>query len=110
MTQLSLGEELRDEGIEATAKDNEQWLRWIRREAVKLSAKHGRVSSSDLRKIADAAKFQPFSENAWGAVFRVPGWEAIGWESNARASAHARAVRVWKYVGIGAHSDKGGAR
>lgn len=99
MSQLSLGEVLRDEGVERAAMDNGEWLVWIRREAVRFCARWGQVSSSDLRKIADRHDLQPFSDNAWGAVFRGAQWEAVGWEQNSRPSAHARHVRVWKYVG-----------
>ena len=78
MTQLSLGEVARDEGIQRPAADNAEWLTAASRDAARVAARHGTVSSVDIRRWADAANFHPFSPNAWGAIFSGSQWEHTG--------------------------------
>jgi hypothetical protein len=99
--QLTLGETLRDKGLDLVEENAGDWIDWIRREAIQISARRGMVSASDLRKIADREGRQPHHPNAWGAVFRGRDWELVGFEKNSRPSAHARRVCLWHYKGIG---------
>ena len=100
--QMRLGENLRNEGLRRIEANASDWLVWIRREAIKHSAKHGSVSSGDLRQIADEADNQPHHPNAWGAIFRQDCWDHVGYVKNRRPSAHYRDVKVWQYVGSAA--------
>lgn len=99
VNQLSLGEIARDEGIRRTAADNKEWLTGARREAARVAARRGTVSSVDIRKWADAANYHPFSPAAWGAIFSGPQWEHVGWTQCQHVGGHARDVKVWKYAG-----------
>jgi hypothetical protein len=96
--QLSLGEVLRDEGIRAVAADNQEWLSVVRREAARLCARNGEVSSVELRAWCDERNYHPFSQNAWGAIFSGKQWQHVGWRKTEHADGHARDVKVWKYV------------
>ena len=99
MRQLSLGEQLRDEGKAATADDNIEWLITVRRHAVRISAKVGQVSSVELRAWCDEHNYHPFSPAAWGTIFAGKQWEHVGWRKTQHADGHARDVKVWRYVG-----------
>ena len=99
MRQLALGEVLRDEGKAATASDNAEWLTTVRREAVRISARSGEVSSVELRAWCDERDYHPFSPNAWGTIFSGKQWAHVGWRKTEHAGGHARDVKVWRYVG-----------
>lgn len=109
MTQLELGDQLAEaerrkaEGMARAADTSEDWLAWARREAVRLSAKNGQVSAVEIRALCERDNYWPPSPNAWGSLFKLPGWEHVDWRKAEHAQGHARHVKVWRYVGSGAH-------
>lgn len=101
--QLTLGEVLRDEGMERVAEHNTDWLSDARREAARVCARQGVVSAVEVRQWADRANdglgYYPDHPNAWGSIFRGPQWQATGeWVQCQHPDGHARSVRVWRYV------------
>ena len=101
--QLSLGETLRDEGMERVAEHNKDWLSDARREAARVCAQKGSASAVDIRRWADRANdglgYYPDHPNAWGSIFRGAQWVPTGqWEKCQHPDGHARDVKVWRYV------------
>ena len=94
---LEEGVKRREEGKDRVSENADDWLSWIRAHAVTISAERGGVSAGDLRRVADMFNRQPHHPNAWGAVFRGKHWKHVGYIPNAKPSAHARIVRVWRY-------------
>ena len=95
--QLSLGQQLKEEGMAAVAANNEEWLVVVRCEAIRICARKGEVSSVELRAWCDEIDFHPRHPNAWGTIFSGKQWEHIGWRKTQHPDGHARDVKVWKY-------------
>ena len=74
------------------------WLSRVRREALRVAAKNGTVTSDDLRRWADANSDYPHHPNAWGAVFRSKGWATDGLARSNHPTNHARRIFIWKRV------------
>ena len=78
--------------------ENDEWLGMARREAARVSAKHGRVSVNELHDWADESGIHPVNENAYTAVFRGKEWVDTKQRVPARhEGSHAREVRYWRY-------------
>jgi len=99
---LGLGEELREMGKETARLNRAELLDLARRLAVEIA-----LSQSDRLATADDIQFAlayrgHYPEdlgNAAGSLFRGQEWETVGWIQSARASNHARAIRIWRYRG-----------
>jgi hypothetical protein len=88
---------LREEGlalIEAHAGD---FLRVMRGLAERMAKEHGSVSADELRPLADSLGLVPHHPNAWGSLFKAPGWRCIDTRISTTPSAHARLIRVWVF-------------
>jgi len=93
------GECRKRDGQSTVEAHNEDWMDWIRREALRYWMEFGSVTSDDLRAIADKHGRQPGHENAWGCVFRGSGWKKHGYRKSRRPAAHARMIAIWKREG-----------
>ena len=97
---LSEGEELREEGIRRVSVSNREWIDVMRDIAADIARRAGTVSAVDLRLVAENTNNFPSHPNAWGAIFKTKRFEPTGeWIPCQHADGHARAVRVWRYVG-----------
>ena len=99
--QLQLGMKLRDSGIASVEFNNLSWVERMREVAREISQNQGYVCADDLRRYANKHNDQPGHVNGWGAVFRAPGWVAIGRKKSTTPTAHARWIMVWKFRGKG---------
>jgi hypothetical protein len=93
-----LGLFLRDNGLDSVENNNLTWVERMREIAKKISIEQGEVCADDLRRIADRANDNPDHVNAWGAVFRGSQWRVIGRRKSITPSAHAREIKVWRYL------------
>lgn len=93
------GQAKKREGLDRIEETASDWLCWVRKEAMKISRERGEVSADDLRRICDRENKQPHHQNAWGAVFRGTDWEMIGRKTSSTDSAHAREIKIWRFVG-----------
>lgn len=91
------GEQLREHGIKKVTSNNVEWIESIRECAKALSLLNGSVSANDLRAFADGMHFWPKHQNAYGPVFRAPGWETIGYTKSNVPSRRAGVIRVWRW-------------
>lgn len=101
--ELEEAERRKELGMAAAASTSEEWLTQARRWAAAHSARHGAVSAADVRFKCEEHNFWPPSENAWGSLFKAPGWEHVGYTKAKHKSGHARTIMTWKYVSTGAH-------
>ena len=91
---MSLGDDLRDEGIDRVSKGRKEWLGRVRAWAWDYARNHGSVSANDLRN--NFVLPEGAHPNLWGAVFHGAGLKPEGTTKNkAVASAHSRSVKVW---------------
>lgn len=99
-TQLELGEQRRDAGIEKVSANNSEFLNTMRHVARRISQWRGQVSADDLRVWADEkGGMQPSHPNAWGGVFKQAGWVCTGRRKSAWPSNHGRWIAVWRWEG-----------
>lgn len=99
--QLGLFEGIKrkEEGIAAVSANADTFVQTMRRAAVGFSNRSGSVSADDLRGYAMVCDLRPHHQNAWGAIFKGPGWKCIGRKRSECASNRAREIRVWRWVG-----------
>lgn len=97
---LEKGIELRDQGIAQVAENNAAFLKLMRAFAEQISMRNGEVSSDEVRLRAQAEGYAPKHSNAWGALFKAPGWKFLYRKKSVLPSNHGREIRVWKYVGV----------
>ncbi len=88
------GNARRRDGLDRVEQNAEEWLAWIRAEAVRISQERGEVSADDLRVVTEQAHRHPHHPNAWGAVFRGNEWELIGRRTSSTPTAHAREIKI----------------
>ena len=93
---LSLGESLRDDGLDRVEGNNSKWIELAREYAVVFCKRHDTVSADDIRDWAERMNYWPQHSNAFGALFRPKCWLFTGWKQSKHASNHARAIRVWR--------------
>jgi hypothetical protein len=101
LSQLNLfrGQQEQSAGIERVAKHNASFIELMRSVAKRISLDRGSVSIDDLRQFASERGIVPIHPNAWGGIFRGPGWQMVGREPSSVVSNHARSIIVWKWVG-----------
>lgn len=80
-------------------RSNDEWIVMARREAVRISARAGRVSVNELHDWAEETGIQPESDLAYSGVFKGKEWQDTKIRVQARhKGSHAREVRYWRYV------------
>lgn len=101
MTQLSLDDALaaKAAGLDRVEASHPEFVPRMRAMAQAISAERGSVHVDDLRAIAAEHGWQPRSPNAWGAIFRGPGWVKVGARASAWPSNHAHVSPCWQWVG-----------
>lgn len=88
----------RDVGVTAIETSHLDFVPRMRAAARAWSMQYGRVTADDVRRLAWALKLEPRHKNAWGAIFRGPGWKKIGEEASRVRSNHAHVNPVWMWV------------
>jgi len=100
MMQLTLtGEVLKQAGLDRVERRSSAFVAAMRTIAKGISLLRGHVSCDELREAADKAGLRPCHPNAWGSVFRGPGWVVVGHKESAWPSTHQREIKVWKWEG-----------
>jgi hypothetical protein len=89
--------ELRDIGLSKAEANNFDWVQQARSLAIHLAMKNGEVDSDQVQAILPRPP--SVSPNAAGAVFRCKQLVCVGFKQSSRVSAHARTIKVFKYVG-----------
>lgn len=98
MTQLELGQKLKEEGQALCESNNAQFVDRMRQAALIMAGQNGSVTVDDLRDYAGRLGIQPKSKAAWGCIFKGPGWKSVGFVRTRRPSSHARFIMQWQYV------------
>lgn len=100
--QLTLtGEVLKQAGLDQVELTNRPFVESMRTIAKGISILRGQVSCDELREAADKAGLRPSHPNAWGSVFRRPGWVVIGHKESTWPTTHSREIKIWKWEGEG---------
>ncbi len=92
------GRERKREGQERVSRNAQEFLKWVRGEAKRISHEKGSVSINDLRPLADKLGIVPHHLNAWGPVFNEDGWVPIGSVYARRPVSNGRVVRIWRWT------------
>jgi len=99
MTQLSLGEALKQNGMAQAAANSHRFVDVMRGHAITISQACGVVSTDDLRTLAQRLALEPSSPNAWGSVLGGKDWEHVGWKKSEWPGNHRRHIQIWRYRG-----------
>lgn len=91
---LQLGVAAKDKGIALVEDNNPNWVARMRATAIELATRNGTVHVDELRPYC-AVHGQPKHKNAWGAIFRGPGWIKVGIRKSALVSNHGHPSPVW---------------
>lgn len=99
MSQLTLGENMKELGQLRVERKYNEWVVEARRFAVRHCAKAGSVSAVEVRDWAKRTGNIPDDPLAYSAVFKGKEWQPTGEYTKSRhAGGHARRVMRWKYV------------
>lgn len=74
---------------------NEAFIQTMRNFARMIVNDQGKVSTDDLRLVADELKLRPAHHNAWGAIFRGKEWVCIGRKKSGYKSNNSREIKIW---------------
>lgn len=98
-SQLSLLEGLARQARGIHAAEGRCWgfVERVRERARQVALERGEVSADDLRPWARARGITPPHPNAWGAVFKAPGFRAIGRRRSRWITNNARWITVWTW-------------
>lgn len=100
MSDLFIGAELRDAGIERIEASNSDWVHQARCIAILLAVRNGQVTAND---VYDYMKERCLPcdphPNAWGSVFKCKQLRFSGRVTESRKnSRHAGILRIWEHV------------
>ena len=90
------GELLKRYGLDLVEKHNPDFVDLVRGYAREHAWKYGQVTSDDCRLWANLNDIYPLHHNAWGAVFRGPEWQRVGFTQSQIPSNHARMISIWR--------------
>lgn len=96
MTQLSQGLKQKELGLSIVEANNATFVETGRGIARMLIQKHGKTSMDEVRDKLEEMGLQPKHKNAFGAIFRSPEFEAIGFKASTHESRHCGMQRVWR--------------
>jgi hypothetical protein len=88
--------EARDTALARVETHHADIVRVLRAAAKVHAQQHGRVHVDDVRKIA-AARGMTVAKNAWGAIFRGPGWRKVGERPSALVSNKGHVSPEWTW-------------
>lgn len=87
------------DGLDRVEGSHPDFVPAMRAIAKALSRRHGSVHVDDLRSEALARGWRPRHPNAWGAIFRGPGWVKVGARASTVVSNHGHVSPCWKWEG-----------
>lgn len=94
---MTTGRQLKLAGMDRVARPHHMWLERLRDRLVGLALTRP-VTIEDAREAAARYHLgEPLHPNAWGCVFRGPGWRRVGYVQASHPAAHARVVSMWRY-------------
>lgn len=88
----------RDAGVAAIETSHADFVPRMRAAAQAWALQYGTVTADDVRRIAWAFGVEPRHKNAWGAIFRGPGWKKVGEAASRVRTNHAHVNPVWTWV------------
>ena len=99
VAQLTLDDALERKaaGLDRVEGTHPDFVPRLRAAARAYAMLHGTVTADDVRRIADELGLRPRHPNAWGTIFRGPGWIKAGYRKSERPSAHAHENPVWSW-------------
>lgn len=93
---MSLGQELKYEGIARVAKNGHEFRELILPVARRLAEANGEVTSDELRDYADEEGIEPHHQNVWGSIFMGSEWQLICYRPSKRPSNRHRKIGVYR--------------
>lgn len=82
-------------GLELVSRHNAHFIAVMREEAERIAQEQGRVSTDELRVIAEQRGLEPEHRNAWGAIFVGRKWRPAGQKHSAIPSNRHRRINLW---------------
>lgn len=102
MTQLELslrdGRRRADDGLARVEAHQADFVQRLRQEAIRWALTHGSVTADDVRRRAAVLGLQAPHRNAWGAIFRGPGWRRVGDAPSSIPTNHGHRNPRWAWV------------
>lgn len=95
---LGAGLDAKARGLDRIEAGHTDFVPILRAEAIRHALRFGSVTADDVRVIAARLGLTPRHKNAWGAIFRGPGWRKIGEARSTLASNHAHVNPVWAWA------------
>jgi len=96
---LREGRRRAEEGLDRVESHQGDFVRRMRGEAVKIAVTRGSVTADDIRQRAAELGLKPKHKNAWGCVFRGPGWRRVGEAPSALPTNHGHRNPRWAWQG-----------
>lgn len=102
MTQLELslreGRRRATAGIARVETHQAGFVERLRQEAIRIALEGGSVTADDVRQRAAELGLQAPHKNAWGAIFRGPGWRRVGDAASAIPTNHGHRNPRWAWT------------
>lgn len=99
MTQLPLGLTAKARGRERVEATHPEFVPQMRVVAKWISREQGEVHIDHLRFEARRLGIRPRHPNAWGCIFKGPGWKKVGERASEWPSNHAHVSPIWRWIG-----------
>jgi hypothetical protein len=93
---VSQGLQAKDAALDHVEAYHADAVRILRAAAKAHAREYGRVHVDDVRRIA-AARGMTVAKNAWGAIFRGPGWRKVGERPSALVSNKGHVSPEWTW-------------
>jgi len=93
-----IGAKRKKRGLALVELSCAEFLAEMRTEAKKHAARHGYVTTDNLREYATMKKLRPDTPNAWGAIFKGSEWECVGRVPSRYRTNNARYICQWRMV------------
>ena len=94
----TIGQRLKQHGLDAVEEHNEPWIVRMRKAAKAHSALFGSVSADDMRVCAPNLFNEPHHPNAMGALFRPREFRCIGRKPSETPSRHGAEIKIWRWM------------
>lgn len=87
---------LSQEALSKVLSGGMQPVPYLRMVAVRIATIRGFTTIDDVREFARIHGVSNVSKGAWGSVFKLQGWEVVGYQASTVPSNHGRKVAVWE--------------
>lgn len=89
------------DGLDRVTATHATFVTRLRAVAQAHAQRYGVVHIDDVRRLAAELGLAPHHPNAWGAIFRGPGWRKVGERASAVPSNHAHVSPLWAWAAAG---------